>query len=77
MSDPEEGVSSSSSESHVSQTSEDEIVHDSHFVPYQDEPLADSEADSDQLLDEVNDLDGLTPSVLEARFEHKIKVSLW
>ena len=77
MSDTEESVSSSSSESHVLQTSEDEIVHDSYFLPYQDEPLADSEDNGDQLLEEVNDLDGLTPSVLEARFEHRIEVSLW
>ena len=53
-------------------------VLESKLIPYGDEPLADSDddrnSDSD---DEEADADGLTPAVLEARFERTVSVDSW
>lgn len=71
-------VSSCSSQSNDSQSSEDEVfLSETQFVPYQDEPLADSDEENDETSDEENDLDGLTQSVLVARLEQKIKLDSW
>lgn len=50
----------------------------SQIEPYQDEPLA--EDDSTGEGNEVNekaDEDGLTPTVLEARYEREVPVNSW
>ena len=46
-------------------------------MPYQDKPLAYSEATAGTEENEETDLDDLTPVVLEARYEGKIPVSSW
>ena len=46
--------------------------------PYEDEPLADAASEPD--IEEENedaDADGLTPTVLEARYERTIPVTSW
>ena len=46
--------------------------------PYEDEPLADASAEPD--MEEENkdaDADGLTPTVLEARYERTVPVTSW
>ena len=61
-----------------SQSSKDEVVlSETKFVPYQDEPLADSDEENDETSDEENDLDRLTQSILVARLEQKIKLDSW
>ena len=50
----------------------------SQITPYEDEPLA--EVDDDRETVEENqeaDEDGLTPAVLEARYEREITVNSW
>ena len=50
----------------------------SQIEPYQDEPLAeDDSAGEGNEVDEEADEDGLTPTVLEARYEKKIPVNSW
>ena len=45
------------------------------FEPYQGEPLASS--DSEASDDDEQDLDGLSPSVLEQQMERTIPISSW
>ena len=55
-------------------------IVDGEFLPYQDEPLQDpEEADnnSDFDDDEETDADGLTPAMLESRFEREVDISTW
>ena len=54
----------------------------SQVAPYQDEPLAvigvdQGTAGEDEHEDEEADLDGLTPTVLEARYEREVPVNSW
>ena len=51
-----------------------EVVY-SHYTPYQDEPLAEDDGEEDQ--DEEVDADGLSPAVLESRFERTVAVNSW
>ena len=51
-----------------------DVVTGEH-APYQDEPLA-SDGEQDEESEDA-DQDGLTPSVLEARFERRVAVSEW
>ena len=44
------------------------------FEPYQNEPRGPDSSDSD---DEDEDEDGLTPGILESRFEREITVHTW
>lgn len=44
--------------------------------PYEDEPLADAASELD-IEEENEDADGLTPTVLEARYERTIPVTSW
>jgi len=44
--------------------------------PYEDEPVASDDGDHEDEEDEV-DADGLTPAVLEARFERQIAIREW
>ena len=46
--------------------------------PYEDEPLADAASEPDIAKEsEDADADGLTPTVLEARYERTIPVTSW
>lgn len=77
MSMSESEVSSSSSAS-ASKSSEDEEVYDCQFHPYENEPLAEpDDGENNKSLDENEDLDGLTPAILEARYERKMNVDSW
>ena len=59
-----------------SESSEDELHHD--FLPYQDEPIASSDAESNESAGESSqDADSLTPRILELRFEGNIDVDSW
>ena len=70
-------LSSSSDEDVMEEEEEDvEEIH-GQITPYEDEPLADSEAAAGTEENEETDLDGLTPAVLEARYEREIAVSSW
>lgn len=51
-----------------------EVVY-SQYTPYQDEPLAEDDEEDDQ--GEEVDLDGLSPAVLESRFERTVAVNSW
>ena len=76
-SDSEEGTISESSEDSSDQVdSGEEIEVVSHFEPYEDEPLASEDGDNEDEEDEI-DADGLTPAVLEARFERQIAILEW
>ena len=44
--------------------------------PYQDEPLAVHNSDSDE-SDSEEDEDGLSPAVLEARYDREAAVATW
>ena len=53
-------------------------VIDSEIIPYQDEPLAVvSEETGDGDSEEERDVDGLTPAVLESRYEGSVSVESW
>ena len=46
--------------------------------PYPDEPLAEDDSSGDgNEVDKEADEDGLTPTVLEARYEREIPVNSW
>ena len=50
----------------------------SQIEPYQDEPLAEDDSTSEgNEVEEEADEDGLTPTVLEARYERQIPVNSW
>ena len=50
----------------------------SQIEPYQDEPLAeDDNTGEGNEVDEEADEDGLTPTVLEARYEREIPANSW
>ena len=55
----------------------DEEVVLSLVQPYEDEPLADASAEPDMEENEDADADGLTPTVLEARYERTVPVTSW
>ena len=48
----------------------------SHITPNEDEPLAVGDAGDDDVEDQA-DVDGLTPTVLEARYEREVPVNTW
>ena len=61
---------------------EDYHVIYSEIMPYQDEPLAQVDAGDENTgeeieVDEELDEDGLTPTVLEARYEKRVPVNSW
>ena len=57
---------------------EDWGVIDSEIILYQDEPLAVvSEETGDSDSKEERDVDGLTPAVLESRYEVSVNVESW
>lgn len=71
----------SSSESNVDSTNmmlseyEENNGNFNVFEPYQGEPLASSDSETSE--DDEQDLDGLSPSVLEQRMERTIPISSW
>ena len=69
-SDPEEGDS-------VESEDEDIGVVYAQITPYQDEPLAEEDDEENGERNEEADLDGLTPAVLEARYEREVSVESW
>lgn len=76
MSSTESELSAYSSET----TDKNEEIYCSQFRPYEGEPLVYPGEDligENQLEDAEKDLDGLTPSMLEARFDKKVKVDSW
>ena len=61
---------------------EDYDVIYSEITPYPDEPLAQVDAGDENTgmeieVDEELDEDGLTPTVLEARYEKRVPVNSW
>ena len=76
-SDSEESIlSESSGDSSAQVDSGEEIEVVGHVEPYEDEPIASDEGDNEDEEEEV-DADGLTPAVLEARFERQIAIREW
>ena len=55
-----------------------EVVY-SPITPYEDEPLAADDGEDRERTDdgEEADIDGLTPAVLEARYEKEVAVNSW
>ena len=45
--------------------------------PYRDEPLADVGEEDTSMNEEEADVDGLTPAILEARYEKTVNVDSW
>lgn len=80
-SDSESSESSDSIESMdcgISDSSEEECgVITGVIAPYQDEPLADENDEETGVSSEQTDVDGLTPSTLEARYERTVDVDSW
>ncbi len=66
-----------------SEADENYQVFNGQYVPYQDEPLAEYSHEDDENHEannvdmEEGDLDGLTPSILEARYERTVEVESW
>lgn len=73
-------VSASSTDAEDRDDMEDEESDDevllSNVTPYQDEPLAEADQTGESEDEEAN-VDGLTPAVLEARYEKEVSVSSW
>lgn len=79
-SDSEMSASSERSDNHEATDVEDEEEVDievvySQYTPYEDEPRAEDEEDDVQ--DEEADVDGLSPAVLESRYERTVPVNSW
>ncbi|XP_068692002.1 uncharacterized protein [Montipora foliosa] len=69
---------SSESEMESEDSGEDWGVIESEIIPYQAEPLAVvSEETGDGDSEEERDVDGLTPAVLESRYEGSVSVESW
>ena len=84
MSESESEISDFSQTS--SETDEEEMEEEddnvqvifSQIEPYQDEPLAEDDSTSEgNEVEEEADEDGLTRTVLEARYEREIPVNSW
>ena len=65
----------SSSDENVMEEDVEEIY--GQIMPHEDEPLADRKAAEGTAENEETDLDGVTPAVLETRYEKEIAVSSW
>ena len=81
-SETSESVASSIQDSSSDNDENYEVFSSQIYAPYEDEPLADEHEDSNEeiesdLADEHADIDGLTPSVLEARYENTVSVESW
>jgi hypothetical protein len=77
MSSTESDISASISDSSDS----NEYIFGSRYLPYEGEPLAVVGDDiTDEFCEEATeeaDLDGLTPAILESRYDRKNKVDSW
>ena len=60
-----------------SESDADHETYNSIYEPYADEPLADEDQAENEEISEEADIDGLTPSVLEQRYEKVISVDSW
>ena len=69
--------SSEGSEDVCSSDGEDYYVFNGDFAPYQGEPLASSEDGDNNGGGEVEDEDGILPSVLQQRFEGQVPLENW
>ncbi|CAB3977758.1 Hypothetical predicted protein [Paramuricea clavata] len=72
---------STDSDISVAVSDSSEYVFGAHYMPCEGEPLA---PEGDDLMDDISkettkeaDLDGLTPAILEARYDRKNKVVSW
>ena len=78
LSHSSESSKSTEDEDMLEEEEGDVAVIYSQVTPYEDEPLADVETDAETDEDEEEtDLDGLTPAVLEARYEREIPLDSW
>ena len=69
-------MSDSSQSCHeLSEALEEEVEVVTGFQPYSDEPLADD--NTDYVGEDKADRDGLTPEILEARYERRLTVREW
>ena len=68
-SDPEE-------EDFVDSEDEEIVVVYGQITPYQDEPLAEDDEKENGEREEA-DMDGLTPAVLESRYEREVSLESW
>lgn len=77
-SDSELSESIDSTESIETEDSEEEWgVIETEMTPYQDEPLADVDDGESNHSEEEVDIDGLTPAVLEQRYDGTVSVDSW
>lgn len=75
MTESESESPSSSSEEELDLNISHEGEVESICIPYQDEPLADTDASSDE--SDERDEDGLSPSTLERRYDKTDPVESW
>ena len=74
MSESDEGMTSGESSTTEESDGNDEMEVVGLVEPYADEPPAHS---SDEDEDSEEDVDGLSPAVLRARFEGEVSVNEW
>ena len=53
-----------------------EVVY-SQYTLYQDEPLAEDDEEEEEDQDKEADVDGLSPALLESRYERTVAVNSW
>ena len=69
--------SDSEEEDFVDSEDEDIAVVYGQITPYQDEPLAEEDEKENGEREEEAHMDGLTPAVLEARYERVVSLESW
>lgn len=74
--------SSSNGDSFSDTNGSSDEIYSCQFRPYEDEPLVHPGEDlmdenDDKEPNEESDEDGLTPAILEARFDRKVKFDSW
>ena len=76
-----ESIDSVESTDESQDSEEDGGVIETEIIPYQDEPLADAVDEETMAVDgesdEEKDVDGLTPAVLEQRYERTVTLDSW
>ena len=70
-------LSSSFEEEDFVEDGEEMEVISNEMTPYKDEPLAEESETDAREDDKETDEDGLTPAVLEARYERRISINAW
>ena len=71
-----QSLSEDSEQERESEDSDRILMEGGPVEPYQDEPLAVDNSDSDE-SDSEEDEDGLSPAVLEARYDREVAVASW